>query len=547
MAETVDVHKVFAEYFTGCEALAYALSSKLSEGNLCIDIENYKFQLPKLLEEQRVSKFYKEEYEKFWTDPERFEEQCKPGKFVTNSGEELKPFVVHDRKAYLHRYFQYETQIINNIKRLDSNFHIITGGPGTGKTYSIGLRLVEEYGKNPDLKVALAAPTGKAAARMNEALKDFAETQADRIEEETREKITSLKAQTIHRLLGYKKDSVFFRFDEKNRLPYDMVIVDECSMVDGALMAKLLNAADNKNSLWLIGDKDQLASVEAGSVFGDLCRAENTPVLKNKVETKVKNWRFKPDQGIGRFSRQVIDGTFKDVASYSEDEQVLIEILQTDKPKENLFREKVLKSDSFKEFASLYQEYINADSAKDALANLNKIRFLCVTWENDYSVAEINKAIEKHLSSLIADKKKFNPKEGLYHNQPVIVTENDYNLRIFNGDVGLIRKEGDTLLAWFETTDGEIRSMPAGYLNHYETVFAMTIHKSQGSEFENVVVILPEKQGEKLLTRELLYTGITRAKEKVLVMSTKDALQKCIERTVSRASGLEKRLNNEMK
>lgn len=544
MTDPIDVHKVFAKFFRGCETLAYALSSKLAEGNLCIDIDNYKSQLPELLVKQKTRESFQKEDEIFWAAPEEFEVQCRSGKYVTLSSEELKPFVIQGRKAYLHRYFQYETQIINNIIRLGDNFHIITGGPGTGKTYSVGSRLSQEYENNPDLKVALAAPTGKAAARMNEALKDFAEKQAERIEGKTREKITSLKAQTIHRLLGYRKDSVFFRFNEKNRIPYDMLIVDECSMVDGALMAKLLNAADSKTSLWLIGDRDQLASVEAGSVFGDLCRAECTPLLKDKVETKVKNWRFKPNQGIGRFSREVIDGTFNDVKSYSGDDQVSIEILLPDKPKENLFREKVLISESFKEYASLYQEYINKDPIKDALASLNKVRFLCVTRENDYSVAEVNKAVEKHLNAIIADKKKFSPKDGLYHNQPVIVTENDYNLRIFNGDVGLIRKEGDTLLAWFQTPEGEIRRIPAGYLNHYETVFAMTIHKSQGSEFENVFVILPEKQGEKLLTRELLYTGITRAKEKVVIMSTEDALRKCIERTVSRASGLENRLQN---
>jgi len=545
MAVRIDVHKVFAEYFTGCEALAYALSSKLAEGNLCIDIDEYRSQLPKLREEQKARETFKKEDEIFWVDPEKFGEQCKPGKFVTNSMEELKPFMIHGGNAYLHRYFKYETQIINNIKRLGSNFHIITGGPGTGKTYSIGLRLVQEYKSKPKLKVALAAPTGKAAARMNEALKDFAEKQADNIDAHTREKITSLKAETIHRLLGYKRDSVFFRFEEKNRLPYDMLIIDECSMVDGALMAKLMNAVDSNTSLWLIGDMDQLASVEAGSVFGDLCRAENTPLLKGKVETKLKNWRFSPDKGIGRFSKEVISGTLNEINSYSGDDQASIEILQSEKSKENLFRDKVLQSESFKKYASRYQEYIEKEAIKDALASLNQVRFLCVTRDNDYSVAEVNKAVEKHLKSIIADKNKFSPKDGLYHNQPIIVTQNDYNLRIFNGDVGLIRREGDTLLAWFETSDGEIRSIPAGYLNHCETVFAMTIHKSQGSEFENVFVLLPEKQGEKLLTRELLYTGITRAKEKIVVMSTEDALRKCIERSVSRASGIENRLQNE--
>lgn len=545
MAEAIDVHRVFAEYFRGCEGLAYALSSKLAEGNICIDIENYKEDLPYLLEKQKARPGYKDEYTIFWPSAEEFEKQCNQGKYVSHSSGELKPFIIQGKKAYLHRYYQYETQIIDNIKRLGKNFHIITGGPGTGKTFSIGSRLVEEFTRNPGLRVALAAPTGKASARMNEALKEFAGKQADKIEEAVKAKITDLKAQTIHRLLGFKKDSVFFNYNEKNRLPFDMLIVDECSMVDGSLMAKLLNAVDGNTNLWLIGDKDQLASVEAGSVFGDLCRAEKSAVLNGKVDTKVKNWRFDPDKGIGRLSREVIEGRFSGADSYSGDEKVTIVILESDNKKENLFREKVLKSEYFRQYASLYQEYIYKESVKEALASLNKVRFLCVTRENDYSVAEVNKAVEKYLRSIIRDNERFNPREGFYHNQPVIITKNDYNLRVFNGDVGLIRKEGDTFLAWFETTEGEIRNIPAGYLNHYDTVFAMTVHKSQGSEFENVFVLLPEKQGEKLLTRELLYTGITRAKEKIVVMTTGDSLHKCIEMTVSRASGLEQRFQNE--
>jgi exodeoxyribonuclease V alpha subunit len=536
---------VFAEYFRGCEGLAYALSSKLAEGNICIDIENYKEDLPYLLEKQKARPGYKDEYTIFWPSAEEFEKQCNQGKYVSHSSGELKPFIIQGKKAYLHRYYQYETQIIDNIKRLGKNFHIITGGPGTGKTFSIGSRLVEEFTRNPGLRVALAAPTGKASARMNEALKEFAGKQADKIEEAVKAKITDLKAQTIHRLLGFKKDSVFFNYDEKNRLPFDMLIVDECSMVDGSLMAKLLNAVDGNTNLWLIGDKDQLASVEAGSVFGDLCRAEKSAVLNGKVDTKVKNWRFDPDKGIGRLSREVIEGRFSGADSYSGDEKVTIVILESDNKKENLFREKVLKSEYFRQYASLYQEYIYKESVKEALASLNKVRFLCVTRENDYSVAEVNKAVEKYLRSIIRDNERFNPREGFYHNQPVIITKNDYNLRVFNGDVGLIRKEGDTFLAWFETTEGEIRNIPAGYLNHYDTVFAMTVHKSQGSEFENVVVLLPEKQGEQLLTRELLYTGVTRAINRALIQTTEETLLKCSGRTVSRASGLEDRLNNE--
>lgn len=533
-AVSIDVHKVFARYFTGCEALAYALSSKLEDGGICLDIAEY--QASKELWEQNPF---------LDGNPGLLTEQVKNSGFVTHNPEVLKAFIIQNGRAYMQRYYRYETEIIANIRRLGNNFHIMTGGPGTGKTYSIGLKLTGKLVNNPDLKVALAAPTGKAAARMTEALKDFVNSPDNKIAENIRTSIANMNAQTIHRLLGYIKESVFFRYNAKNPLPFDLVIIDECSMVDGAMMAKLLNAIDDKSELWLIGDKDQLAAVEAGSVFGDLCRASETTLLSNKVEIKTDSWRFKPDRGIGKLSREIIEGTFENPDSYSGDSEVTLNIIKSDNPKENLFTEKVLRSGYFREYASLYSEYIMKESVKDALESLGKIRFLCVTRANDYGVAEVNRAIEKHLKALIADEKRFCPREGFYHNQPVIITRNDYNLKVNNGEVGIIRKEGDAFLAWFETPQGEVRSIPAGYLNHYETVFAMTIHKSQGSEFENVFLILPEKQGERLLTRELLYTGITRAKEKVVIMTPAESLLRCVEQRVSRASGLEYRLKNE--
>ena len=521
MTEQVDVHKVFAEYFTGCEALAYAISSRLGEGNMCLDIDNY------------LSMSDLTSINPFFTVEANFRSQIEEGVWVTHDTSGLKPFIVHSGKAYLHRYFRYETDIIENIRRLENNFHIVTGGPGTGKTYSVSVTLVRLFEGNPALKVALAAPTGKAAVRMNESIKKFANDPKNNVKENIKEILTGLKAQTLHRLLGSKPDSVFFRYNEANRLPFDVVIVDECSMVDGAMMAKLLNAVDEKTTLYLLGDKDQLASVEAGSVFGDICRARDSALLKGKVELKTISHRFDADKGIGKFSTQIIGGTFRDIGAYDGDEQITVDTLFSD--------------DLFEEYAIKYKDYILEERIDEALRKLNIVRFLCVTRENDHSVSEYNKKIQNFLAGKI---KGFHPKsESFYQNQPVIITRNDYNLQVFNGDVGIIReketRDGKALFAHFETTDGKIKVIQAGYLNHYETVFAMTIHKSQGSEFENVVVLLPEKQGEQLLTRELLYTGVTRAINRALIQTTEETLLKCSGRTVSRASGLEDRLNNE--
>ena len=478
---------------------------------------------------------------KFWVNPEEFEKQCLPGDFVTHSETELKPFIIQGRRAYMHRYFQYETKIINNITRIGVNFHIITGGPGTGKTYSVATELVKRFGENRSLKVALAAPTGKAAVRMKESITKFIndnETDAKNgkavlISDTIRKKLEELDAITVHRLLGYIPDSVFFRHNEKHRLPHDLIIIDECSMVDGPMMAKLLDAVDDRTVLFLLGDKDQLASVEAGSVFGDLCRSADSELLKNKVDLKTESRRFQKDRGIGKFSQDIIRGNPIDLNTYKNDEQVIVDLRKDDDKKE----EDRSGEDLFRENALKYIDYIKEADIDKALVALNRIRFLCVTRENLHSVAETNGKIKRILynSTVEINKQKteaeklvFEPKSGFYHNQPVIITKNDYNLGVYNGDVGLIRKDGDTLFAWFPTTSGKAKKIQAGYLNHYDTVFAMTIHKSQGSEFDNVVVILPDKQGEKLLTRELLYTGLTRAKSKVLLQTSPDAFEKCM-------------------
>jgi exodeoxyribonuclease V alpha subunit len=524
MNEKVDVHKIFAEYFPGTKALAYALSLKLGDGHICVDIESYRKELE--LNEQPDGTYV--------LSPEDFDKQCIAGNYVTNNTKEFKPFVIYKDKAYLQRYFNYETSIIKNIQRLAkiNKFKIITGGPGTGKTFSVSTELVSLFQKKQDLKVALAAPTGKAAVRVNESIKNYAEKLENKLDDGVKTLLTELKATTLHRLLGYQKDSVFFKYNEKNKLTFDVVIIDECSMIDGAMMAKLLNAISDNTMLYLLGDKDQLASVEAGSLFGDICRAKEALVLENKINLLNGSRRFEADKGIGKFSSEVIAGTFSDISLYADDLQLHID---------TSYNEKI-----FEKYALEYIKYVEEDDIKEALKRLNDIRFLCVTRENKNSVTETNKRIERILKSKINNIEIFNPKEGFYHNQPIMITKNNSELGVYNGDVGLIRKNTEgNMIAYFEAINGIIKEVSAGYLNNYETVFAMTIHKSQGSEFDHVVVILPEKHAGKLLTRELLYTGVTRAKTFALIQSNENTLLSCIEHEVARSSGLQQRLDEE--
>lgn len=525
MTKNMDVHKVFAGYFEGAAAVAYAVSLALAEGSICLDLKQY---IKEMAENELPA-----EVNPFWTDAEDFRKQMEEGRFVTHDTRILKPFIVEDGRVYLQRYYRYETSVIENIRRLGDKFRIITGGPGTGKTYGVGKELVKLFTENPDQTIALAAPTGKAAARMNESIRKFAGDEDNPIHPDIQQKLVSLNAQTLHRLLGYRHNSVFFRHNKENPLPFDVLVVDEASMVDGPMMAKLLDATGDPTILFLIGDKDQLASVEAGSVFGDMCRAKDCELLEGKVEVKVENWRAKDFPQIIALSEKIIAGDADYVLSLSSNKEVVTDTGYT----ETLFKEN----------AALYLDYINEPDIAKALEKLDNIRFLCVTREHDHSVAETNQKIRGYLRSKVNDSQLFSPRSGFYHNQPIIITQNDYELGVNNGDVGLIRQdpEDGNLYAYFPSMEEGIKKIQAGYLNHYDTVFAMTIHKSQGSDFKNVVVLLPEKRGGKLLTRELLYTGVTRAKEQVLVQATAGVLEKCIAASVNRASGLTQRIEKE--
>ncbi|MFN3555519.1 MAG: exodeoxyribonuclease V subunit alpha [Bacteroidales bacterium] len=522
MQHTIDVHRVFAEYFTGVEALAYAVSTALEEGSICLDTGEYLSTMGNVESAEQKNPF--------WKNAADFRKQMQEGRFVAMHPAVLKPFMVYGSRVYLQRYFHYETLILEQIAKPGNHFRIITGGPGTGKTYGVAQELVRQYEQNPALKVAMAAPTGKAAARLNESIRKFA--QDNNLSDELRQKLRSQKARTLHGLLGYQHNSVFFRYHREHPLPFDVLVVDEASMIDGPLMAKLLDATGDHTQLFLLGDKDQLASVEAGSVFGDICRAKDCSLLKDRIEVKTKNWRAKDYPQIIALSEKIIGGDAAYVQSLSPNEQVVID---------TAYHEAL-----FNEHAALYLNYVYQDSIEGALKALDDIRFLCVTREHDRSVKETNKKIEAYLKAKVNDPSLFSPKPGFYHNQPILITQNNRELNVYNGDTGLVRKDPqtDVFYAWFASDEGGLRKIPAGYLSHFETVFAMTIHKSQGSDFDHVVVLLPEKRGGKLLTRELLYTGVTRARKKVVLQATPTMLEKCISTSVSRASGLTERLQS---
>lgn len=583
-----DVHQQFASFFNSetLKPFAYLVSKKLSEGHICLVLDEIEKELDEL---PTVYKFSAKALNNLASDS-----------LVSTSNEVKKPFVLHDGKLYLQRYFNYETVILNKIdafikaeketialkfSELESlvgvikdlfksepqiinwqlaaavnsyinQFSIITGGPGTGKTTTVAKILVLLFNQKPDLKVGLAAPTGKAAARMAESLKNSAKF----LNEDLRSKFNHIQPATIHRLLGYIPHSPYFKHNQDNLLTHDVLIIDEASMIDAALFAKLLMAVGTKTKLILLGDKDQLASVEAGSLFGDLCKAQNQlntfsqtrlnlinsfisepssqipqeniadtqhPLFEHIVELQYSH-RFNSEEGIGKFSKAII----------SNEVVVLNSFIKNKFPDERVKVDTDFQDATFFEFAKNYQQYILETDIKEALQKLNIARVLCAVKEGEQGVYQTNKKIEYYLNQkgLISNDKEF------YENRPIIVTSNNYHLGLFNGDIGIIRyDENQVLKAYFEDSEGNLKSVLPGLLTQVETVFAMTIHKSQGSEFEQVLILLPKAEEINLLTRELLYTGVTRAKNKVIVQGTESVILQTALVQVKRASGISTR------
>jgi exodeoxyribonuclease V alpha subunit len=435
---------------------------------------------------------------------------------------------------------------------------VITGGPGTGKTTTVAgiLALLMEQAKAQSIRIALAAPTGKAAARLQEAIREAAGRLA--CEDGIRQKLAGMEASTLHRLLGRRPRFSSFRSGEEEMLPFDAVVVDEASMVSLQLLYGLVRVLPASARLILLGDRDQLASVEAGAVLGDICGPDRTPQYSRPFGDAVAaasgqivplmpqgecrspvgdcivelrhNYRFGAESGIGALARQIREGGADEALFILREED------HGDLGWRRVPRPRELSRALRKIVLAGCGDYLAAETPAAVFRSFSRFRVLCALRDGPYGAGSLNAAIE----GILAREGRIAPGRLWYEGRPVMVTRNDYGLRLFNGDIGIALADPESdgaLRVFFPAPDGTMRKFDPYRLPEHETVFAMTIHKSQGTEFDGVLLVLPESDA-RVLTRELLYTGVTRARKRVELWAGEAALRAALSRRIERASGL---------
>jgi len=517
--------------------LSFALALNASEGgHTCIDLHEIDRWYPDDLEDGALTWPPSHEWVQAVTEHDDL--------VATPSTVERlprRPFVLDGSRLYVLRSFEEERSIANWMSSASgSRLKVLLGGPGSGKTTEVARQLVERFAGSSakDVSVAMAAPTGKAADRMRQAIE--ARLLSEKASPEVIARVQESPSITIHRLLGYSpvRRSGRFQYDRENPLPYDLVIIDEASMLSLSMMHRLIEALRPTTELFLVGDPEQLASVDAGTVLADISIAAKAEGTNLHGCTKRLTTQFR--YAIGSPIEQVVK------AVQSGDADRLIEILQ---PERNSGGVVSWIDPSSKEEADLAAfeslgfairrhalevvDLAGASKYSEVLEKLGELQLLCASRSGQLGIAGWNRTVNQWIGT--------STRKQWFIGRPILITKNDHSNHLYNGDVGVVCSDRDGgVRVVFDGIDGP-REFPTVRLPEVETVHALTIHKSQGSEYKHAVVVLPTGRS-RLLTRELLYTGVSRAREQLTIVASESALRTAVNTVVIRASGLADRL-----
>ncbi|MBK8453746.1 MAG: exodeoxyribonuclease V subunit alpha [Thiofilum sp.] len=503
---------------------------------------------------------------------------------VVGKPSDKKPLIVSDTHAWFYRYWQYEHELGQALKpllqpiiapaqlkealnklfnttqtdwqkiatalALNQRFMIISGGPGTGKTTTV-TRILALLLQLPDInpkRIQLAAPTGKAAMRLQESIQ-LAQQRLN-VSGLIREQL-KIPSQTLHRLLGYRPATNTFSYHRECPLPVDVLVIDEASMMDIALMTKVLAALPNTARLILLGDKDQLAAVETGSVFRDLCAQANNHFspkiaqllkpfdihlpshlgvegLNDHIVILEQSYRFNTTAGIGQLAQAIKTANLKQLSEVLHGTDEALEWINQD-------------SLASEELIAGWQDYFEAVEQGDVEAcfqAFNRFRILAPMRQGVRGTELLNNKIEQLASKRLPNTFGSLRAQGWYVGRPVMVTKNDYVQHLFNGDIGIALNDaaGQLRVYFPDTQSGKYRSITPVRLPLFDSAWAMTIHKSQGSEFDEVLLIMPDSTEHSLLGRELLYTGVTRARHKLRLLASLEVLAVALQRSTPPSS-----------
>jgi exodeoxyribonuclease V alpha subunit len=502
---------------------------------------------------------------------------------------ENKPLVFDDDRLYLNRMYHHEKDIANfliglsaqqgsfesamrqvvselfnrseplDLQKLSAivactrQLCVISGGPGTGKTWTVSRILALLLMQQNDVVIQLAAPTGKAAARLSQSMNALQSNTG--LPANIQQRMPT-KALTLHRLLGIHRFTHRPSYDQEHPLNCDVLVLDEASMIDQQLMALICEALPGNCCLILLGDKDQLSSVEAGSVFADLCgdlmqtsftpgqqiyfsqtwnmeipRYSGKHALADNLIVLQKSHRFDDASGIGKLARLTREGN----------SEACIELLRQSMDVSvqwKSIREQQITQELLHVVEQHAGSIVFADHIEQAFEKFHQNQILCAVWQGPAGVNSVNDTLDKW----VMDKKGVEAEVEYYAGKPLMMTANAYQLNIHNGDIGIVWPDAEgKLKVWFEQGENGLRALSLSQCPAHVTAYAMTVHKSQGSEFTHVMMLLPQNDNP-VLTRELFYTGISRASETVEIWGSEDIIRQTLARKTVRHSGLMERL-----